>query len=239
MSKKRLGIVLFVATPLKGRFIVFSQQLLIGYFRLGDCFAALGNWHRMARATDRGEKQGESYFGNTTTRPYKRRCYERDYTPKLYFSMFQKMNFGSSSKMRFCLRCLSIKLIKMSVFIVYLNINILQLLFFRAESPGRYYELNIHYGLFVGGMGDFNKVFLGNQKNFRGCMEVNLIYFFFYSVFYALKTMIEFLSCKKNLKIRKALIKVNTNLLYLFVKGQTIQINYILFFFIGCNVQWH
>ena len=37
--------------------------------------------------------------------------------------------------------------------------------------PGRFYELNIHYGVFVGGMGDFNEIFLGNQKNFRGCIE--------------------------------------------------------------------
>ncbi len=57
------------------------------------------------------------------------------------------------------------------------NLSILNyIIIFRAESPGRYYELNIHYGLFVGGMGDFNKVFLGNQKNFRGCMEVNFIF---------------------------------------------------------------
>ena len=41
----------------------------------------------------------------------------------------------------------------------------------RAQLPGRFYELNIHYGVFVGGMGDFNEIFLGNQKNFRGCIE--------------------------------------------------------------------
>ena len=41
----------------------------------------------------------------------------------------------------------------------------------RAKLPGRFYELNIHYGVFVGGMGDFNEIFLGNQKNFRGCLE--------------------------------------------------------------------
>ena len=38
---KESGIVPFVATPLKGRFFVFSQQLLIGCFRLGDCPAGL------------------------------------------------------------------------------------------------------------------------------------------------------------------------------------------------------
>ena len=41
----------------------------------------------------------------------------------------------------------------------------------RATLPGRFYELNIHFGVFVGGMGDFNEIFLGNQKNFRGCLE--------------------------------------------------------------------
>ena len=30
-----LGIVPFVAMPLKGRFVVFSQRLFIGFFRLG------------------------------------------------------------------------------------------------------------------------------------------------------------------------------------------------------------
>ncbi len=44
-------------------------------------------------------------------------------------------------------------------------------MFSRAQLPGRFYELNIHYGVFVGGMGDFNEIFLGNQKNFRGCIE--------------------------------------------------------------------
>ena len=44
----------------------------------------------------------------------------------------------------------------------------------RSQLPGRFYELNIHYGVFVGGMGDFNEIFLGNQKNFRGCMEAVL-----------------------------------------------------------------
>ena len=37
--------------------------------------------------------------------------------------------------------------------------------------PGKYYELNVHFGVFLGGMGDFNEIFLGNQENFRGCLE--------------------------------------------------------------------
>ncbi len=36
-----LVIVPFVATPLKGRFVVFSKWLLIGYVGLGDCPAGL------------------------------------------------------------------------------------------------------------------------------------------------------------------------------------------------------
>ena len=34
-------MVPFVTTSLKGRFLVFSQQLSIGYVRLGDCPAGL------------------------------------------------------------------------------------------------------------------------------------------------------------------------------------------------------
>ena len=34
-GKDYSGIVPYVTTPLKGRFVVFSQCLLIGYFRLG------------------------------------------------------------------------------------------------------------------------------------------------------------------------------------------------------------
>ena len=37
--------------------------------------------------------------------------------------------------------------------------------------PGEFYELNVHFGVLVGGMGDFSEIFLGNQETFRGCME--------------------------------------------------------------------
>ena len=43
--------------------------------------------------------------------------------------------------------------------------------FFRINLPGRYYELNVHFGIFVGGMGNFNEIFLGNRENFRGCLD--------------------------------------------------------------------
>jgi hypothetical protein len=46
--------------------------------------------------------------------------------------------------------------------------------FSRETLPGRFYELNIHFGLFVGGQGDFSELFLGHQDNLRGCMaDVN------------------------------------------------------------------
>ncbi|KAF0299833.1 Chondroitin sulfate proteoglycan 4 [Amphibalanus amphitrite] len=41
----------------------------------------------------------------------------------------------------------------------------------RIELPGRFFELNIHYGVFVGGMGDFSEIFLGLLDNFRGCLH--------------------------------------------------------------------
>ena len=41
----------------------------------------------------------------------------------------------------------------------------------RLKLPGRFYELNIHYGLFVGGLGNFREIFLGLWDNFRGCIQ--------------------------------------------------------------------
>ncbi|EFX76390.1 hypothetical protein DAPPUDRAFT_249084, partial [Daphnia pulex] len=41
----------------------------------------------------------------------------------------------------------------------------------KLKLPGRFYELNIHYGLFVGGLGDFREIFLGLWDNFRGCLN--------------------------------------------------------------------
>ncbi|EGI70747.1 Chondroitin sulfate proteoglycan 4 [Acromyrmex echinatior] len=33
----------------------------------------------------------------------------------------------------------------------------------RSQLPGRFFELNIHYGVFIGGQGDFNELFLGKR----------------------------------------------------------------------------
>ncbi|RWS13968.1 Chondroitin sulfate proteoglycan 4-like protein [Dinothrombium tinctorium] len=40
-----------------------------------------------------------------------------------------------------------------------------------AEIQGNFFELNIKYGLYIGGLGDFNEIFLGNLRNFRGCID--------------------------------------------------------------------
>lgn len=38
----------------------------------------------------------------------------------------------------------------------------------RSHLPGRYFELNIQYGVFIGGQGDFNELFLGKSRDARG-----------------------------------------------------------------------
>ncbi|KAG7201656.1 hypothetical protein KM043_004386 [Ampulex compressa] len=45
----------------------------------------------------------------------------------------------------------------------------------RSQLPGRFFELNIHYGVFIGGQGDFNELFLGHTDYLRGCMA-DIIY---------------------------------------------------------------
>ncbi|GBP77460.1 Chondroitin sulfate proteoglycan 4 [Eumeta japonica] len=41
----------------------------------------------------------------------------------------------------------------------------------KKRLPGRFFELNIQFGIFLGGQGDFSELFLGHMENFRGCME--------------------------------------------------------------------
>ncbi|KOC68137.1 Chondroitin sulfate proteoglycan 4, partial [Habropoda laboriosa] len=45
----------------------------------------------------------------------------------------------------------------------------------RSLLPGRFFELNIHYGVYIGGQGDFNELFLGHTDYLRGCMA-DIIY---------------------------------------------------------------
>nr|XP_022911362.1 pikachurin-like isoform X2 [Onthophagus taurus] len=46
--------------------------------------------------------------------------------------------------------------------------------------PGRFFELNINSGLFVGGKGNDSDTFFGHYNNFRGCLEQVLITLQFY-----------------------------------------------------------
>lgn len=46
---------------------------------------------------------------------------------------------------------------------------------FREKLSGRFFELNIHYGLFIGGQGEFSELFLGHVNWFRGCLS-DLLY---------------------------------------------------------------
>ncbi|GFY59773.1 chondroitin sulfate proteoglycan 4 [Trichonephila inaurata madagascariensis] len=39
------------------------------------------------------------------------------------------------------------------------------------DIPGRFFELNVKYGVFIGGVGGFSELFLGNILNFRGCID--------------------------------------------------------------------
>lgn len=41
----------------------------------------------------------------------------------------------------------------------------------RSTLPGKYHELNIHFGIWLGGLAGFNEIFLGNLPSFRGCMS--------------------------------------------------------------------
>ncbi|OXA39675.1 Chondroitin sulfate proteoglycan 4 [Folsomia candida] len=40
----------------------------------------------------------------------------------------------------------------------------------RGNLPSRFHELNIHFGVWLGGLATFNEIFLGNLPSFRGCM---------------------------------------------------------------------
>lgn len=46
---------------------------------------------------------------------------------------------------------------------------------FREKLPGKFFTLNINYGLFIGGQGEFSELFLGHGDWLRGCMS-DLVY---------------------------------------------------------------
>jgi chondroitin sulfate proteoglycan 4 len=39
------------------------------------------------------------------------------------------------------------------------------------DIPGKFFELNIKFGIYVGGLGNFNEIYLGKLHNFRGCID--------------------------------------------------------------------
>lgn len=48
--------------------------------------------------------------------------------------------------------------------------------------PSQIAELNVHFGVFLGGLGDFSESYLSTVDNFRGCMSdvnVDLLMLFF------------------------------------------------------------
>ncbi len=77
------GIVPFMATPLKGRFIVFLKWLLIGYFRL-YWVRWLPRMVRQLALQDKSPPQGleigEKLLWKYKESPLKGRCHEKDYT---------------------------------------------------------------------------------------------------------------------------------------------------------------
>lgn len=45
------------------------------------------------------------------------------------------------------------------------------LMIYRKVLPPQTGELNIHFGVFFGGLGDFSESYLNAVDNFRGCMS--------------------------------------------------------------------
>lgn len=43
----------------------------------------------------------------------------------------------------------------------------------KSLLPGRFFELNIHYGVFIGGQGDFNELFLGKTHRQAWLTRIN------------------------------------------------------------------
>ncbi|XP_041366688.1 chondroitin sulfate proteoglycan 4-like [Gigantopelta aegis] len=51
------------------------------------------------------------------------------------------------------------------------HLNVDNVMISSIKTPGSLQELNIEYGIFLGGTGTFTDVFHGNFKNFRGCQK--------------------------------------------------------------------
>lgn len=46
--------------------------------------------------------------------------------------------------------------------------------------PAQTAELNVHFGVFFGGLGDFSESYLNSVDNFRGCMSDVCFFIYFY-----------------------------------------------------------
>ncbi|XP_071117957.1 chondroitin sulfate proteoglycan 4-like isoform X2 [Haliotis cracherodii] len=51
------------------------------------------------------------------------------------------------------------------------TLNVDNVVLSTVETPGSYHELNIEHGIFLGGIGTFTDVYIGNFPNFRGCQR--------------------------------------------------------------------
>lgn len=80
------------------------------------------------------------------------------------FIVLNKINHNNIYKI-FVLHIVNCVLICVNVFLQ-VDDNVV-----KKKLPGRFFELNIHFGIFLGGQGDFSELFLGHMENFRGCME--------------------------------------------------------------------
>lgn len=93
---------------------------------------------------------------------------------------------------------------------------------FRLKLPGRFYELNIHYGLFVGGLGDFREIFLGLWDNFRGCL--NDLQYNGVDVLTKVKDRDKTIASGAS-STSTAVVQVNNNLPYYFIAPKRIRIS--------------
>ena len=63
------GIVPFVTSRHKGRFVVFLKKLFIDYFKLGDCPTGIGNWPCRVRAPEGARNRRKATVKNKKNRP--------------------------------------------------------------------------------------------------------------------------------------------------------------------------
>lgn len=72
------------------------------------------------------------------------------------------------------------------IYVEFVEIDFVFCFYYRKMLPQQTGELNVHFGVFFGGLGDFTEAYLNSVDNFRGCMSdvrkicvVNCFYFYF------------------------------------------------------------